>query len=283
MEIKNIYKMKQPELGKRILELRKEKGFTQEELVAQCNINVRTIQRIEAGEVNPRSYTVKIILEVLGEDLKEIQKEASTEKSNILWTDKDLKTLKNSWFFGVFYAIITLVWFIFEIYFEVNNLNQFWVLAFRVPLSIVFILTLCPFLKGYRLIAKKFTNTLLLNAVYIYLVITVIMTISNLFVKGSGLVNAIEIIIGIFSMIIFGIGELIIGLGILKLKRELNSLSQIVGIAKIVNGGLLISVILSPIALFFVVPILVLEIVFLNNIFKTAQKSQIDDTLLTAN
>ena len=56
--------MKQPQLGQKILELRKQKGFTQEELVAQCNINVRTIQRIEAGEVNPRSYTVKIILEV---------------------------------------------------------------------------------------------------------------------------------------------------------------------------------------------------------------------------
>jgi transcriptional regulator with XRE-family HTH domain len=41
--------MKQPELGQKILKLRKQKGFTQEELVAQCNINVRTIQRIEAG------------------------------------------------------------------------------------------------------------------------------------------------------------------------------------------------------------------------------------------
>jgi transcriptional regulator with XRE-family HTH domain len=266
--------MKQPQLGQKILELRKQKGFTQEELVAQCNINVRTIQRIEAGEVTPRSYTVKIILEALGEDLKEIRKEASTEKSIIFWTDKDLKNLKNSWFFGVFYAIITLVWFIFEIYFEVTNLNQFWVLAFRVSLSIVFILTLWPFLKGYKLIAKKFTNTLLLNAVYIYLVIAVIMTISNLFIKGSGLVNAIEIIIGIFSLIIFGIGELIMGLGILKLKRELNSLSQIVGIAKIVNGGLLISVILSPIALFFIIPILIFEVIFLYQMFKTTNDSQ---------
>ncbi len=60
--------MKQPALGKRISELRKEQGMTQEELVAKCNINVRTIQRIEAGEVNPRSYTIKIILDVLGED-----------------------------------------------------------------------------------------------------------------------------------------------------------------------------------------------------------------------
>ncbi|MCS5489833.1 helix-turn-helix domain-containing protein [Algoriphagus limi] len=47
--------MKQPELGKKISELRKAKGMTQEELVEKCNLNVRTIQRIEAGEVTPRS------------------------------------------------------------------------------------------------------------------------------------------------------------------------------------------------------------------------------------
>ena len=58
--------MKQPELGIYIAQLRKEKGLTQEELVERCNINVRTIQRIEAGEVSPRSYTIKNILEVLG-------------------------------------------------------------------------------------------------------------------------------------------------------------------------------------------------------------------------
>ena len=54
--------MKQPELGKKISDLRKEKGLTQEELVDLCNINVRTIQRIESGEVTPRSYTLKTIL-----------------------------------------------------------------------------------------------------------------------------------------------------------------------------------------------------------------------------
>ena len=79
MKFKKYHIMKQPQLGQKILELRKQKGFTQEELVAQCNINVRTIQRIEAGEVNPRSYTVKIILEVLGVDyFEEEQKEGVT-------------------------------------------------------------------------------------------------------------------------------------------------------------------------------------------------------------
>ena len=57
--------MKQPDLGKKIAELRKAKGLTQDELVEKCNINVRTLQRIEAGEVTPRSYTVKIIFTAL--------------------------------------------------------------------------------------------------------------------------------------------------------------------------------------------------------------------------
>lgn len=57
--------MKQPELGKKIAELRKAKGLTQDELVEKCNLNVRTLQRIESGEVTPRSYTVRIIFAAL--------------------------------------------------------------------------------------------------------------------------------------------------------------------------------------------------------------------------
>ena len=60
--------MKQPALGKKIFDLRKQKGLTQEELVEKCNISVRTIQRIEAGETTPRSFTVKTILEALEAD-----------------------------------------------------------------------------------------------------------------------------------------------------------------------------------------------------------------------
>jgi len=57
--------MNQPELGKKIAELRKSKGLTQEELVDRCNLSVRTLQRIEYGEVTPRAYTLKLIYEAL--------------------------------------------------------------------------------------------------------------------------------------------------------------------------------------------------------------------------
>jgi transcriptional regulator with XRE-family HTH domain len=59
--------MQQPELGQQLTALRKEKNLTQEELVEKSHVSVRTIQRIEAGEVLPRISTVKILLEALGE------------------------------------------------------------------------------------------------------------------------------------------------------------------------------------------------------------------------
>jgi transcriptional regulator with XRE-family HTH domain len=63
--------MTQPELGKKIVELRKAKGFTQEELVEKCNLSVRTLQRIESGEVAPRTYTIRLIFTALDFDVHE--------------------------------------------------------------------------------------------------------------------------------------------------------------------------------------------------------------------
>ena len=58
--------MKQPELGKKIADMRKQNGLTQAELAFETNINVRSIQRIEAGEVTPRLSTLKLLSQKLG-------------------------------------------------------------------------------------------------------------------------------------------------------------------------------------------------------------------------
>ena len=57
--------MKQPDLGRKISELRLAKGLTQGQLAEKCKLGLRTIQRIESAEVTPRSYTVKLIFESL--------------------------------------------------------------------------------------------------------------------------------------------------------------------------------------------------------------------------
>lgn len=58
--------MQQPEFGLQIAQLRQQRGWTQEELAAECRVNVRSIQRIEAGEVLPRRSTLNQLTEILG-------------------------------------------------------------------------------------------------------------------------------------------------------------------------------------------------------------------------
>jgi transcriptional regulator with XRE-family HTH domain len=72
--------MNQPALGKKIVELRKAKGYTQEELVNKCKLNIRTLQRIESGEVEPRNYTIKAIFTAL--DYQDETGDASVEIIN---------------------------------------------------------------------------------------------------------------------------------------------------------------------------------------------------------
>lgn len=52
--------------------IRKEKGMTQETLAELSGVTVRTIQRIEAGDVVPQHHTVKLLAEALNIEPKEI-------------------------------------------------------------------------------------------------------------------------------------------------------------------------------------------------------------------
>ncbi|MDH6311705.1 transcriptional regulator with XRE-family HTH domain [Parabacteroides sp. PFB2-10] len=124
--------MKQPELGRKILELRKSKGLTQEELVEKCNINVRTLQRIESGDVNPRCFTVKIIFNALDYDISD---ESLNQKSEVfeyykITFDKvknqiqNCKIMKNSRNFFYDYFLATgVVWFICALAIVIFKLN----------------------------------------------------------------------------------------------------------------------------------------------------------------
>jgi len=53
------------EIGEKIKELRRKKGLSQEELAEQAGINLRTIQRIENNESEPRGNTMHLICKVL--------------------------------------------------------------------------------------------------------------------------------------------------------------------------------------------------------------------------
>jgi len=60
--------MNQPDLGLKVTELRLQKSMTQEQLAEKCEVSARTIQRIESGEVDPRTYTLHCLSEALDFD-----------------------------------------------------------------------------------------------------------------------------------------------------------------------------------------------------------------------
>jgi transcriptional regulator with XRE-family HTH domain len=63
------------------------KGYTQKELSELSNISIRSIQRIENGEIVPRSFTLKTIAEILGLPFEEFTKGA--QKQNIILKEND--------------------------------------------------------------------------------------------------------------------------------------------------------------------------------------------------
>lgn len=97
--------MEELDFGKRLIEERKAKGLTQEEIAEMCNVTVRTIQRIESGAVKPRAFTIKVISEVLGFDFFGISntgydiedsQNSNLKRRTILWYIKDLFNLKTN-------------------------------------------------------------------------------------------------------------------------------------------------------------------------------------------
>ena len=100
-------------LGQLIKDLRTKIGMTQEELAEKTDISVRTIQRIENGEVDPRSYTLQKIASALSIDYEELIKVGSDdlEKENSYKTWLWLSILHLSGLFTLLFPpIIIWVW-----------------------------------------------------------------------------------------------------------------------------------------------------------------------------
>ena len=71
-------------IGDKILEIRKRKGLTQEELSDLAKINLRTLQRIEKGETVPRGNTLQMLCSVLEINMEDILDYGKTEDNKYI-------------------------------------------------------------------------------------------------------------------------------------------------------------------------------------------------------
>lgn len=251
--------MKQPELGRKILELRKQKGFTQEELVEQCNVNVRTIQRIEAGEVMPRSFTLKVILNALGEDFDILKDEKSNsfELENIqVYTSQ----IKLAWICGLIYFLSGFVEFavdyarFYEDKLIISN-------TLYIIIKSIVLLTFVFFMRGFVFTGNIYGNYLLKIGAYMLIGINVLFCgydIVSLYFEGF----YIEYVL-IMQSIFFGIGGFIFGFALIKWNDSLGVIPKVAGGLQIAASVMFILVFMAWLGYIFILPAVLLQIILL--------------------
>ncbi|XMO86535.1 helix-turn-helix domain-containing protein [Algibacter sp. AS12] len=164
------------QLGNKIKEVRKKKGLSQEELAESAKVNLRTIQRIENNENEPRGKTLHLICEVLDLNTEDVLDYGMHTDKNyliffqlsvltgvfmplgniiipfILWSTKkdkviglnkmgiNLLNFQITWTFFTFFSIIFGV-FMKIIHFEIGpftgNMTMILPLIFFYPLNII--------------------------------------------------------------------------------------------------------------------------------------------------
>jgi len=264
--------MKQPELGKKIVELRTAKGLTQEELVDLCNISIRTIQRIENGEVTPRSFTVKTILAALGYDLDKIaESESSKGKSwveRLLLTDLNtdqpsafvLKQLNIAWIFGVLYFILGFLEGPAE-YFRVASDEMIFGSDGYVVIKVLVLITYITFQRGFFIIGSLYNN-------YLLKITSIVLIGFMVVVQGFEIVsvynNAVEVqAVMVGASLSFGAIGILFGISLAKLNRSLGVISLLAAAFEIIAAIFFLTVVLSFVGFIVLIPAELFEIILI--------------------
>lgn len=62
----------QKKIGKRVIELRTQKGWSQSDLARACNKDRQAIEKLENGKVNPTIFSLLEVAKALNVSLKEV-------------------------------------------------------------------------------------------------------------------------------------------------------------------------------------------------------------------
>lgn len=256
MDIKNYFKMKQPQLGQQIQEWRKAKGLTQEELVEKCSLNVRTLQRIEAGEVSPRPYTLKAIMEALEIRQEEIRNSQLEEKLSF-----DSKWFQLAFFAGMIYLITTMVEFMLDFtFYGGDSVNGFLYATIKIIVMVGFSI----FMFGFFQMGAKFGNRLMqISAALLAFGVLVFTSVDiyKFFILGEAMPEYLPI-----EAVVFGALYVLFGLGFINERKQSGTLFLSTGILGVLIGVGFLSVIFALPSLFVLI---VFEILCLIILFQT--------------
>jgi transcriptional regulator with XRE-family HTH domain len=261
--------MKQPDLGKKLTELRKAKGLTQEELVERCNINVRTIQRIEAGEVTPRSFTVKVILAAMDYTLSDIKiEEAPGEKpsssagqlSNTHDNQLTIKYLTAAWMFGVVYFVMGFFEGAAE-YFRFEEDEMIFSIPVYVSIKLACIISFVFFQRGFYALGDYYNNYLMKIASMILITMHVLLGFHDIVSVFYDAEERFFVLIG--AAITYGAVGIVYGISLRRLEPHVGRSAEVAGILEIAAALFLVTVVLGFIGEIILVPSELIQILIL--------------------
>lgn len=153
--------MSKTELSKRVKELRNRKGLSQEQLAENSGLSLRTIQRIENGETEPRGETLKRLMNALDAAPDDIMDWNIVEDKGFL-TAMNLSAL-GFLFFPLLGILIPLILWISKKD-KVKNVNEIGkaILNFQITWTILIFLTYI-FLMGGILLSWEVSYSLTIN------------------------------------------------------------------------------------------------------------------------
>lgn len=234
--------MKQPELGLKILQLRKAKGLTQEELVDRCNINVRTIQRIEAGEVTPRSYTIKGIMEALDYDWTSILWEGQESKP-YEEDQKNRGSLRVAFFVGIAYFVFALVEGIMDFLPVMGERDVLMVESWYAVVKIAVIATYSVFMWGYYKVSLQYHNLLVTFSSILLIAGTVLTLSGDIYSFYTNQLSFVSL--QVFKSVLLGAMYIAFGIGIFNYRSQFGTIAMLTGILSIVSGIAFVTVVLA--------------------------------------
>lgn len=268
--------MQQPELGRRLTALRKERNLTQEELVEKSHVSVRTIQRIENGEVLPRMSTVKILLAALGETYESF----STKPAQIMEAPQSTvpnvhrNTLIIAVLAGAVYLVSQIILGAMDVaWFTGDHQWEFTMNAIYAALTTVMVISFALFARGFIALSTVFENTLLKVSAYLLILATAgmgVLTVTSLSIEE---VESLWLSYAV-AAIVFGALSIVFGVSLIRLQDGMGELSRIAGILEIVYGCLLITVVLFFISYVIMVPAVVIEILVLYRGYEYLSRSE---------
>jgi transcriptional regulator with XRE-family HTH domain len=269
--------MQQPELGRRLTALRKEKGLTQEELVEKSHVSVRTIQRIEAGEVLPRTITIKILLEALGESYESFSNQPTNdmEAQHIkAQPNQQRNTLLTAVLSGSIYLIAEIILGAMDIAWMTDGRNwAFPMTAIYTGLTVVMVISFALFARGFVALASIFENTLLKVAAYLLMAAMLGHGILDVSTLSAESIESVWMPYAVFAVIMGAIG-IVFGISLLRLQDSMGELSRVAGILEIIMGCLLVTVVLFFLSYIILIPATVLEILVLYRGYEYLSKTE---------